>query len=57
MIHATDQRNPGNLGGLQVALRVKPVRGTPGRAIAQSGSASVWGTGGREFESPWPDQC
>ncbi len=26
------------------------------RAVAQSGSAPVWGTGGREFESHRPDQ-
>ena len=25
------------------------------RAIAQPGSASVWGAGGRGFKSRWPD--
>jgi hypothetical protein len=27
-----------------------------GRDVAQPGSAPEWGSGGREFESPRPDQ-
>ena len=33
-----------------------PVVDSPPRGVAQSGSAPVWGTGGRRFKSGRPDQ-